>query len=77
MTDIVVLVGVLLVYGVIFYRVAESDKRSGLLWMTISIAVGAAVRGVLGWCYLGLAFAQLLVLVAMFGMNWYRRDDEW
>ena len=58
-----------IVCGTLFYRIAEADERSGLLWATLSVAVGAAAHSWLGWGSVGFVVTQMALFAAMFGAN--------
>ena len=64
-----ILVVVVLVLGLFFYRTAEFEQRSGLLWAAISIAFSFVSHTILGWGYVGLIGSQVLLFGAMFVAN--------
>jgi len=63
------LIGLLIVFSVLFYRVAESDGRHGLTWVTLGIAFGGFAHSMMGWGTTGFLVAQGVVFAAMFATN--------
>lgn len=71
-----VLIGLLIVISVLFFRVAEADGRHGLTWMTLSIGFGAFAHSALGWGNTGFCLAQAVLFGTMFATKRVERPSE-
>jgi len=71
-----VLIVMVLVFSVLYYKVAEMDGRHGLSWVLLSIGLGLFAHSVLGWGYKGFLAAQALLFVGMLVTNRTDRKAE-
>lgn len=55
--------------AVFYYRVAEIENRSGVLWASLSIALSLAAGMVLGLGAGGTLLIQLVPFLLMLGLN--------
>ena len=55
--------------GWLFYRIAEADGRSVLLWPTYSVALVVLCTFVFHWGYTGQLLLQVALFAAMFVVN--------
>jgi hypothetical protein len=49
----------IVVFAVFFYRAAESEKESGLLWCGLSVLISLAAMFLLPWGWLGILLGQV------------------
>ena len=63
--------GILMIVAcaVFYYRVAEIENRSGILWASLSIALSLAAGMVLGLGGGGMLLIQLVPFLLMLGLN--------
>jgi hypothetical protein len=56
---------VLLASAIFFYRAADLDNNSGVLWATLSVVVSVLVWFGLGWGVIGIIVSQVGLLVCI------------
>jgi hypothetical protein len=52
-------------FGAFFYRAAEFENESGLLWCSLSVLISIAVMFFLHWGLLGVVLGQVGLFVAI------------